>query len=387
MQGNTASITTGLYSGGVGDRLELRHNAAMLCGEIVIQGEGGGLSFIGSTATLSDNTIISNTATTVGGGAGGGLSLSSSTATLNGNIVQGNTASTSAGLYSGGVGGGLDLIRSSVTLSNNMVQGNTASTASIGSGGGLSLGGSTVTLSGNTVQGNTASTADCGSGGGLSLGNSDATLSGNTVISNTATLNPTAVGRGGGLWIWFSSPFTLTNNLVAGNHANTEGSGLWFESESADPTSGCLRHTTIADNNGGSGQGVFVGANTNLAFTNAIIAGHQSVGITVTTGSTASLEATLWYNNGSQVGGGDYIFTGTINLDGGPAFVNPSAWDYHLTASSAAIDKGVSAGVTDDVDGDSRPVDGDGNGTAVVDIGADEFAWKHIHLPLVVRNY
>jgi hypothetical protein len=273
--------------------LEFRHSTTALCGKIVIHGEGGGLSFTGSTAILSDNTIISNTASTVVGGAGGGLSLSSSTAMLNRNIVQGNSASTGAGLYSGGVGGGLELRYSTVTLSNNTVHGNTASTNSIGEGGGLYLWDSNATLYGNIVKSNTASTADCGIGGGLSLGNSNVTLSDNTVISNIASLNPTATGLGGGLRIWFSSSFTLTNNLMVGNQANTEGSGLWIAGESADPTLGHLRHTTIADNGGSSGQGVYVGGYTTLAFTNTIITDHDSVGITVTTGSTAMLEATL----------------------------------------------------------------------------------------------
>jgi fibronectin-binding autotransporter adhesin len=376
VQGNTASNP----GWGHGGRSYPLGGDAIQCGEIDIVGAGGGLYLSGSTATLSSNTVISNTASTVAGGVGGGLSLYSSTATLNGNTVQGNTASTGAGLYSGGVGGGLQLRRSSATLSGNTVQGNTASTASIGEGGGLYILRSTSTLSDNMVQGNTASTADCGIGGGLSLADSDATLSDNTVISNTATMNPTAAGRGGGLWIWGSSPFTLTNNLVASNHANTEGSGLWFKGESAYPTSGHLRHTTIADNNGGSGQGVHAGDYTTLAFTNTIIAGHDIVGITVTTGSTATLEATLWYNSGSQIGGGGYIFTGTISVDGDPAFVNPSAWDYHLTAGSPAIDAGVDAGVRTDIDGDSRP-----QGTGY-DIGADEYI-AHIYLPIVLRNY
>jgi parallel beta-helix repeat protein len=388
LSGNTiqGNIASAVYSG-FGGRLYLWGGDPALCGEIVIRGEGGGLFFLGSDATLNGNMIISNTASTTSGGSGGGLYFYNGSAILNGNMVQGNIASTGAGLYSGGVSGGLEFDHSTVTLSGNTVQGNTASVGSIGYGGGLGLYNSTATLNGNTVQGNTASTADCGSGGGLVLSESDATLCDKTIIGNTVTLNPTAAGRGGGLCIRFGSSLTLTNNLVADNHANTEGSGLWFGSESTDPTSGRLRHTTVADNNGGSGQGVHVDNYTTLTFTNTIIAGHDSMGITVTSGSTATLEATLWYNNGSQIGGGGYIFTGTINLNGDPAFVNPSAWDYHLTASSAAIDRGVSAGVTDDIDGDSRPVDGDGDGTAVVDIGADEFAWKHIYLPLVVRNY
>jgi hypothetical protein len=122
---------------------------------------------------------------------------------------------------------------------------------------------------------------------------------------------------------------------------------------------------------------VFVGDQTTVAFTNTIIAGHQSVGITVTTGSTATLKATLWYNNGTDTGGGGTVIKST-NITGNPAFASPSAWDYHLTSTSAAIDRGVDAGVTTDIDGDSRPLG------AGYDIGAYEYV-PRIYLPLVRR--
>jgi len=337
-------------------------------------GSGGGLFVRASRATVSGNTVVSNTASTASYAHGGGLFLYARNATLNSNAVQGNTASTAGWGY----GGGLYLLNSDATLSGNTIVSNTAGSAERGWGGGLYIWYSDATLSGNTVQGNTASTVDQGNGGGLYLLYSAATLSGNAIVSNTATLSPIAIGQGGGLLVLWSSPFTLTNNLVADNHANTQGSGLWFDGSDTDPTSGWLLHTTIA-NNRSSGQGVFMGGYTTLAFTNTIIAGHHSVGINVTVGSVATLEATLWYNNGADTGGGGTVI-GSTNVYGDPAFANPSAWDYHLTAGSAAIDAGVNAGVTTDTDGDSRP-----QGTGY-DIGTDEFI-PHIYLPIVLRNY
>jgi len=383
------SSTASTASSGSGGGLFLRGSDATLSGNTVVSNtastasyaNGGGLFLWGSDATLSSNTVQGNAASTAGWGYGGGLYLLNSGATLSGNTVISNTAGTA----DQGWGGGLYVWYSDATLSGNTVQGNTASTASTGYGygGGLYLSASDATLSSNTVQGNTASTADRGYGGGLYLWYSAATLSGNTIVSNTATLSLIATGQGGGLLVRRSSPFTLTNNLVADNHANTQGSGLWFEGADTDPTSGRLLHTTIADNaanGGGSGQGVFVGGYTTLAFTNTIIAGHHSEGINVTTGSTATLEATLWYDNGSDTGGGGVIVTGAVNVYDDPAFVNPSAWDYHLTAGSAAIDIGVDAGVTMDLDGDTRPWG------AGYDIGADEYKMWHIYLPLVLSE-
>ena len=378
---NTASTASLGYGGGLylcySDDATLSGNTVQgNMASTASGGYGGGLYlYYSDDATLSGNTVQGNTASTASSGDGGGLYFYYSYyTTLNGNMVQGNTASTA----SYGYGGGLYLYYGyDATLSGNTVQGNTATTASTGYGfgGGLYLEGSdATTLSGNTVQGNTANTASGGSGGGLYLGNSDATLSGNMVVSNAAST--ASWGYGGGLYL-YRSDATLINNVVADNQANTQGSGLYFKGSDTDSTSGRLIHTTIAHNRS-SGQGVYVDAYTTLAFTNTIIAGHHSVGIAVTTGSTATLEATLWYNNGSDTGGGGTIVTGAVNVYDDPAFVNPSAWDYHLTGGSAAIDAGVDAGMTTDIDGDTRPQG------AGYDIGADELRQWYIYLPLVL---
>ncbi len=92
------------------------------------------------------------------------------------------------------------------------------------------------------------------------------------------------------------------------------------------------------------------------------------------------LEATLWHDNGADTSGEGTIVTGTVNVYDDPAFANPSAWDYHLTAGSAAIDAGVDAGVTTDIDSDARPM-----GTGY-DIGADEWG-KWVYLPIVLKDH
>ncbi|MGD9029734.1 MAG: right-handed parallel beta-helix repeat-containing protein [Anaerolineae bacterium] len=339
-------------------------------------GWAGGVYLDFSNATLSNNTVASNTASTANDGWGGGLYLWSSNATLIGNTVRGNIASTAWTGYGGGVGSRY----SDATLIDNVVRGNTASASWTGFGGGLYLRlYSDATLIGNTVQGNTASGAAQGNGGGLYLRWSDSTLVGNTVVSNTATLNPRSMGHGGGLVVRQSSPVILTNNLVAGNQANTEGSGLWFEGTNEDLTSGQLLHNTIAHNGAsdGNGQGVFVGEYATLSSTNTIIADHNGVGITVTAGSTATLEATLWDENGLNTGGSGAISTGAVNVLGDPKFVDPSTWDYHLRPGSAAIDRGVDAGVTTDLDGSIRPL-------GRPDLGAYE-GGRLVYLPLVLR--
>ncbi len=129
---------------------------------------------------------------------------------------------------------------------------------------------------------------------------------------------------------------------------------------------------------------MYVGAYTTLALTNTILVSH-TMGITVTAGSTATLEATLWgsntWANGTDWDGDGTILTGTVNIWGDPAFVNPGKDNYHIGLGSAAINAGVNAGVTTDIDGDTRPQE------SGYDIGADEFWPRYIYLPLVEKNY
>jgi len=154
---------------------------------------------------------------------------------------------------------------------------------------------------------------------------------------------------------------TLTNAFIADNQLLGGGSGSGIAANTAS-----LRatHTTLARNTGGDGSGLYVISST-VALTNTILVSH-SVGIYVNDGDTASLEATLWGNETDWAGEGT-IITGDHNYWGNPAFVDPDAGDYHLTATSLAIDVGVDAGVTTDIDGESRPM---GLG---FDLGADEY--------------
>lgn len=279
---------------------------------------GGGVYFNGGEVTLSGNTIYNNSASN-----GGGVYLRGSASTLNNNTIYSNTAYSTFFASGGGI-----YLRSNVAMLNgNNVCSNTVSAWYGGSSGGMFIySDGTLTLSGNVVQGNTASSTESGSpvwypssGGGLRLYCNDATLVNNIVADNQAAI-------GSGLYIYGSSPRLL--------------------------------HTTIARNSGGSG--IYVGGSSATpALTNTILVNH-SVGISVTGSNTATLNATLWHANNTNWSGN---VTHTNDFSGDPAF---DADGHHLTGCSAAIDIGVDAGVTVDIDDELRPSTGK-------DVGADEF--------------
>jgi hypothetical protein len=196
--------------------------------------------------------------------------------------------------------------------------------------------------------------------------------------------NTVSANREGGLFL-FESDALLVNNLLVGNRDDWEGGSLYIKGGSPR-----LVHTTFIRSSDRSGIYVTEGrwTSSTVALTNTILVSH-TVGITVAEGNTVTLEATLWgsgtWANDMDWGGTGTIVTGPHNYWGDPVFVNPDAGDYHIGPGSAALDRGVDAGVTVDIDGDPRPIG------AGYDLGADEFSTavsteNFLYLPVVLRQ-
>jgi len=339
-------------------------NAAGLSGFWRGEDAGGGIYVFNTAATIRNNQVFSNTAPIFGGG----LYLYKSATTFSENSVSNNTTNI--------MGGGLYLDNSS----NTILSGNTIANNTSGSGGGLLLDGwldgTGAKLEGNTIISNTA----WWWGGGLRLIYSAATFTNNIIASNTAGF------YGGGLLLEESNA-TLTNNVITDNQSNS-GSGLYIYGASPH-----LLHTTIARNHGGDGSGVYViecptvnceaGAiYSTVVLTNTILVSH-TIGITATGGNTVRVNSVLWFGTPITV---SLAATATMSIQnqyqGDPAFAPDG---YHLTVGSAAIDKGVNTGVTNDIDGQPQPYG------ATSDLGADEY-WppgtpKYIYFPLIMRNH
>ena len=306
---------------------------------------GGGVYVITATATLKDNSIFGNTAPE-----GAGVFLGDSSSALEHNEIFNNTAA--------GTGGGVFVYEGTPTLNGNTIYSNITQSRGGGGGGGVYVFSSTANLLNNIISGNDSASH----GGGVTVASCSPLFSENFIVDNVAAR------EGGGINFWYSHS-SLVNNVIADNRVTGgKGSGLWAAGSKVS-----LAHTTIARNSGGDGSGIYItdagSTHSSVTMTNTILAG-QEIGIGVAAGSSATLEATLWgsgtWANGTDWGGDGNVVVGSINIWGDPSFVNPDGGNYHIGPGSVAIDAGVDAGVTFDIDGDPRPL-----GPAF-DIGADE---------------
>jgi serralysin len=186
---------------------------------------------------------------------------------------------------------------------------------------------------------------------------------------------------------------SLDSNLFFGNTASTYGGGVTVDGAGIVPcqndiivsntslwegvyvNAGTLlaSHWTLADN---GNYGLTINGGTAI-LTNTIVASHTLAGFW---GTDITADHTLFHNNATPCSGGASC---TNNLTGNPQFVNPAAGDYHLGPGSAAIDAGIYAGVSRDIDHEPR--------IGIPDLGADEYwppgaVWYDQHLPLLMRN-
>jgi len=285
---------------------------------------------------------------------GGGVYVITATAMIRNNQVFNNSCSSQ---FCGA--GGMQLVSSDATVSGNVFFLNYATW----DGGGLQTFFSDATVSGNVFKHNSVGL----SGGGAYLHMSTVTFSGNIVISNTAKF-------GGGLVSSIGTDM-IVNNVIVDNHVSTAGGGLWVYGSSPH-----LLHNTIARNSGGDGSGIYVSQveyigpfTSNATLANTILVSH-AVGIRVEGGNTLMADSVLWYDTPITISQSITAVATVLNQHTGDPTFGPDG--YHLMAGSAAIDKGIEAGITSDIDGEPRPA------SAGYDLGADEL-WHKIYLPLV----
>jgi hypothetical protein len=256
------------------------------------------------------------------------------------------------GLVGGWASGGGISNSGTLTLNSSTVTGNRTTS---GRGGGIGNGG-TLILNSSTVSGNTSSDA----GGGIDNTSGTLILNNSTVSGNRVT----NYNNGGGIYNY--ATMSLYNSTVSGNSAHV-GGGICSDSGSAT-----LQNTILAGN-----TTTWIGPDCTGSIASS---GYNVIGDTTDCGFTPSP--------------GDL-------LDVDPRlFILVGSPGYHpLRPGSPAIDAGNPAGCTDhlgnplttDQRGTLRPLDGDGDGNAICDMGAYEVDPEHpirqLFLPIILRNH
>jgi hypothetical protein len=250
-----------------------------------------------------------------------------------------------------------------LTLDNVVLQHNHA----LGSGGAIYNGG-VLTVTNSTIYSNTADTTSAGL---INFG--IATISESTFHANVLS----SLEYGGALHNNTGATLDLINVTISGNEAGS-GAGI---SNSGDVN---LLNVTLVENVATNDFGSGVSNYGTVNFQNTIVANNMGGDQCEGTGTFNSLGHNLENNNTCQ-------FDEPTDLPSTSAFLQPlgnyggPTLTHSLLPGSAAID-GANEMACPALDqaGQAR-VDGDGDGTAVCDIGAYEYQLPHIYLPFIMR--
>jgi len=291
---------------------------------------------------------------------GGGIYIFYASPTIINNRITANSANW---------GGGIDVSFSSPLIRNNVITLNHSSF----SGGGIDIGGAaSAQVIDNIISENSSSEY----GGGISMW-----AAGTPIISGNIIRLNTANQKGGGGYMANGSNPLIVQNLIADNKA-ANGCGLYWLTPSGE-RGPFLVNNTIVDTSGSQSAVVYAdGYDVNALLVNNIIAatGNQTA---IYCGNLNDLNPPRFSHNAVYSPSGDAYggyctdqngINGNITAD--PRLSNPQLGYYGLLAGSPAIDAGDGTATSlpvMDFGGMVRVADGNGDGIAVVDIGAYEF--------------
>lgn len=210
-------------------------------------------------------------------------------------------------------------------------------------------------------------------GGGIFLDNTLSFILNNIISDNTAV-------RGGGLYIAScKSVQTITDNIITGNSASTQGGGIDCYKSAMQLANNTIAGNTVASGSGGKGGGILFSSGCNLTMANTILWSNDALeGPEVWIGNITTLTVDFFDLEGGQPS--VYVQTGaTLNwgsnmIDADPLFVDSASNDFHLTFTSPCKDKGDNTAAVGlcDMEGDPRVA------YHTVDMGADEF-YTHLY--------
>lgn len=314
---------------------------------------GGGIANFG-TATIGSSTFSNNSAS-IPFGNGGGILSGRGSLSIYRSTFSNNVADAGAGIY---VDTAQVLVENS-TLSLNHADRN---------GGGIANSGGTLRIERSTFSGNTADNAGGGISNEIGFWGDPAKL----IVTRSTFRENTAAG-GGGL---YSVSYTQIYNSTFADNTASSGNGGGIEYLPTTAVAMVLSYNTLSGNSADLGGGIFVatgdpsGATGTTYIDDTIVANSPSGG---------NCSGTFFWQFDNLAtdftcAGFAYVTSAQLNfgaLTGAPAY-------FPLNAGSVAIDLGdnllCSAAwvVNQSQNGVARPQDGNGDGTAICDVGSYE---------------
>ncbi|MFP5316689.1 MAG: right-handed parallel beta-helix repeat-containing protein [Acidimicrobiia bacterium] len=358
--GDTVVVAPGTYHERIdfkGKAIEVKSSSGQFF-NTTISGDNGGpvVTFDegeGRAAILRDFTIRDGL-----GQFGGGVRIVGASPTLIGNHIIANKADN------GGAGVGIE--NGSPYLEKNQVRENGPSPASEIAGGGIGINGGSPQIIGNWIMDNTGAV-----GGGIAVEGTGAVIKNNLMLDNDAT-----GGYGGGITL-FGTDAVVVQNIISRNSAASFGGGV--ASFSDDSLEATLTQNNVVANAAPSGSAVSLLGSPVRLYNNILWGTAASTVMRCESLSPPELPWTFSHNSLYNGTASPTIGCGTLigadgNVGTDPRF-RVSPHDQHILPPSDVIDGGSNTAPhlpTTDFDGNPRVVEGDGDGTASVDIGIYE---------------
>jgi hypothetical protein len=365
--GDTVSVSAGTYL----ERIDFHAKAITVqsvsgAGSTIIDGGGAGV-VVTINANTGETPVLRGFTVRNGGSSGfpdGAIDTSGGPALIESNTITGNHFCDN---------GAVEASFSAATIRNNVISQNSQQGCSGGVGGaGVTVrGAGTVQVLNNTITGNVDNSAD---GGGIALfAAGTPTINGNVISNNVSG------AAGGGISLVNQSDASITNNVIYGNQASQGGGIYWLVPSGARGP--FVFNNTIAGNQANNGLAVYAdGFDQQASLTNNILVGNGTAAVVECGSLNDPYPPIIRFNDVRNEGTGAR-YTGLCtdqtgvngNISADPLFVGAAAGNYHIQQGSPAVDAGTNAGApATDIDGDPRPLDGNGDGIAIVDMGADE---------------
>lgn len=371
--GDTVLVEPGIYR----ERISFRGRPLLLLsrsGPALTVIDGGASGTVVTFRQGEGNDAVLDGFTITGGSHprdAGGIHVYDASPTLRNNIVRDNIG--------GRRGHGISLVNSArAWLEGNQINSNGSWPDGNGAGGGGGIGvegAGAVEIRGNHIANNRVHRYS--SGGGINLMNAGTVhVVGNRIEGNQARLS------GGGIAIYGSSGAHIENNLIIGNRLSEPGHGGGVQWLVNDGTlAPALVGNTIIANYAQSGSGIHAdGLDQHARIINNLVLAPAGMSA-IECGDFGDLAPPIVRHNNALSDVEAYAGLCAIAMTGGrdgnrsqtPLF---AAGSWRLAPGSPGIDAGDGLALRErlDLDGRARVADGDGDGSAVVDIGALESA-------------